>query len=214
MGRLNKYDKKYKKYLSYIRESNEIDKLKRKIPLVELEKPFHRHWESFIDLRNDIKNRKDNLFIYELIKIGYYPSKLIKDVNEVRMIRKGLKSYISKSKHYISFMPIKKRLSKKQYESLTDNQKPYFKEGRDQYNHFPYYNIYIPDFWIKLKVRPKWVTHIKKLDTILERKDAFLNRKLKPYWRTLPYNNFFYKSYKRYKIKEETNQLIQDEWKR
>lgn len=211
---LNKFDR-YKK--EAIRLMKELDSVRKEIlqqPFVEVP-PFQMGWEVSIILRDDISNRNDADFIRHLINIGYKKFNIIKKIEYVRLIRKGILTYTWKSKYSnninsIDFVPDRIFLSEKQYEKLSEREKAYFK--KDRWGIYNYYNrnnyfLNIPQYWIKLKVKPRIFNKIMDKNGELESRYVKLIDKLhKP-----PYSKYYFgyrrKGYNIKHYKDEINKI-------
>lgn len=201
---LNKYDKYYKEYLKLMSELNDLMSKRRRLPKVKCI-PYQDGWVVSIRLREDILNREDADFLVNLIKIGYSEKIYIRDIKEIRLIRKGIYSYTrgkGDRKLIVDLIPPKRRLSEKQYEALTEQQKRHFLRYTDGYNYRwlwtghktnydVYYKLFVPAYWIKLRVKPNMVSEMRDISPELEARYQYVKDQLeKP-----PYMKYYYRSY-------------------
>ena len=213
-------DRKYKEFLKMRKRMEDIRKILNKIPLVPLPEPIRKGWVVTIRLRDDIARRKDAAEILQLIDIGYQKEYITQSEKEVKIIRTGKKSYsYTKDKKRVTkdLVPQRKRIDQKTFDTLTEKQKTYFdydptdhafkKYGRK------YYSLYIPDFWMTLKVRPNYVTHFRKRGGALEKEYEFLHDKVDLYWLTATggYRKSYPKGKDRTKTRAEIRKVIKGE---
>lgn len=192
---LNKYDRYHKEYIRLSKRQDEINKERRNQPWIYVT-PFQKGWETSIILRDDIANRNDANFILHLIDIGYREHKLIRKLEHVRLIRRGIYIHKWKSKyddkiHTESFIPDKVSFSEKQYEKLSDREKRWFYRDRYSvwYDKRKLYYLNIPNYWIRLKVKPCIYDRIMDKNGDLESEYEKISDKLhKP-----PFRKFYYR---------------------
>jgi hypothetical protein len=188
---LDKYEKKYKEFLKAEKRLHEIQKELRNIPLVPLKVPFQKGWEVTIKLRDDIARRSDANVINTLLFLGYDKGYITKSLNDVKAIRKGQKSipYIDAKgrKCSRSLIPSKKRVSEDRYNEFPNSMQKYFDYDRISLLFKTYgrkiYEVYLPDYWLVLKVRPYIVTHQRIKGGELETEEKKLKSFLEEYWR-------------------------------
>lgn len=211
MRELDKYEKKYKSFLKMQRRLNEIEEELRKLPLRELKEPYQKGWNISIRLRDDISRRDDAHIIQQIIDLGWYKEKYVTDINAVKAIRKGLKSYICtryKEPISINLFPRRKDLTKEQYNNLPEKIKlnfclDNFSERYLKYNR-KYYYCYLPAYYTELRVRPNIITHERLKGGELESEKDFLRDKLWLLW------NIYLRSGKRINLKSE-RRITRDE---
>lgn len=162
---LNKYDKRYKRFLAIIREMNEIRETQKKLGFIELKKPIFLGWTTFLIPREDIQRRNDAQIYWEVIKA---------------CCRKGFirdKTYLKRRKKKYQTFPYKpdiQPISEKVYLKLGISAKKHFVLS----NHFTrkyhqkYYVCILPDFYWVLKLEKSYKTKIKVIDEILEQQYA------------------------------------------
>jgi hypothetical protein len=209
--RINKYEFYEKETIRLSKRLDEISKEIRNQPYIQVP-PFQRGWETSIVLREDISNRKDADFILHLINIGYQQTKHIRSLEHVKLIRRGILVHKWKSKyddkiHSIDFVPDKIRFSEKQYEELTEREKPYFLKDTWwlwRYHDKTAYYINIPSYWIKLKVTPCMYDRIMDKNGELETEYSEIKSKLY----NPPYSKYFFGRYTKWnRISKEQNRI-------
>lgn len=169
--RTDKYEKKYKEYIQKVKRLDEIRNLIMKAPLVELKEPYQRGWEIYVDLREDIKRRKDADLIRQVLRFITHP-KYTRDPNLVSAIRKS-KSYPEKFVD-VNYNPLPslQPISEITYQKLPDNLKRVFYLTLE-YNRFTksyikrYYTTY-PSYFFVLRTRKNIITHRKDINPDLE----------------------------------------------
>lgn len=165
--------KKYKR-------SNELWELRRKIPLVPLEKPYQKGFVRFFVVRDDVKRTKDGEFFEGILtKINTYMySETRKFLKKKRKF--GRKIYVVRDQKLGHVLPSQWNDPKL---GLTTREKQYFLK-REEYNPFrKRYNVYyefIEPWRFTLQVKPYMITHYKPLNSDLEKEidelDSYLNQ--------------------------------------
>lgn len=229
---LNKHDLQFKRFRQLIDRKWEIEKEIREMPYVELAKPYQKGWECFIVLRDDIKGSSKGELLEKLINIGYKPYRYIRNVSDVKNIRKGLKSLtISKNVkdlaiynysyakgfrriYTIDYTPEKIHISKKKYESLTAQEQKYFSKEYSVKGVLVGYKLELPNHYFTLKTRPYFITHQKVIDCKLESELGYVNNLItqNQVWRKLyPHKDSYYNyGYKRFKEKRFLQEIKSD----
>lgn len=165
--------KKYKR-------SRELLAIRRKIPLVPLEKPYQKGFVRFFVVRDDVKRTKDGEFFEGiLMKINTYMySETRKFLKKKRKF--GRKIYVIRDQKLGHLLPSQWNDPKL---GLTTREKQYFLK-REEYNPFrKRYNVYyefIEPWRFNLQVKPYMITHYKPLNSDLEKEidelDFYLNQ--------------------------------------
>lgn len=211
MRELDKYEKKYKSFLKMQRRLDEIEDELRKLPLRELKEPYQKGWNISIRLRDDISRREDAHIIQQIVDLGWHKENYTTDIEAVKAVRKGLKSYICtkyKEPVSISLFPLRKDLTEEQYNNLPEKVKLNFRldnftERYLKYNR-KYYYCHLPNYYTELKVRPNIITHERLKGGELESEKDFLRGKLQEFYR------IYYYGYKRINLKSE-RRIVRDE---
>lgn len=211
MRELDKYEKKYKSFLKMQRRLDEIEEELRKLPLRELKEPYQKGWNISIRLRDDISRREDAHIIQQIVDLGWHKERYTTDLEAVKAVRKGLKSYICtkyKEPVSISLFPLRKDLTEEQYNNLPEKVKlnfclDDFNERYLKYNR-KYYYCHLPNYYTELKVRPNIITHERLKGGELESEKDFLRGKLQEFYR------IYYYGYKRINLKSE-RRIVRDE---
>lgn len=115
--------------------------------------PYQRGWIRVYDLRDDIKNRKDAIFIRQMLDM----------LNSQAFCR--TKDFAHKSWTTGEMIPFKqplKTLTPEKYEKLSDRMKKHF-VLRQEYvkysNVMRNYYAFVYDYWFVFKIKPNIVTH-------------------------------------------------------
>jgi len=211
MRELDKYEKKYKTFLKMQRRLDEIEDELRKLPLRELKEPYQKGWNISIRLRDDISRREDAHIIQKIIDLGWHKEHYTTDLEAVKAVRKGLKSYICttyKKPLSISLIPHRKDIKEEEFNKLPNHIKQAFRlddfsERYTKYNR-KYYYCCLPNFYTELKVRPNIITHERLKGGELESEKDFLRNKLWLLW------SIYLPSEKRVSLKSE-RRITRDE---
>ena len=181
----NTKHKDYKRYLALMERESELEAAIRNLGYVELEKPIHKGYEAYLELREDIARRQDAWVFQYIIDnwstITWSPTTVF---------------YEKKRCYVIDRTPKIKLMSEEQYLKLPPQVAKYFRhdylEDKPRWNGTvaKYYSAsYVPDFYFVMKIRNSYITHRKVVDGELER-DLRLVRDQLWYLRTImkPYN--------------------------
>ena len=163
----------YKEKLQVQRDMYELEKIQDNQNWIELDKPIKNGYYKVWDLRDDIKNRDDAWVFYECIRLVgeriWYRDKSFR-----KKIRKGKYEYVSPGFGYIS---------DKVYDGLVPAVKKHFVELSfydKNYNHyFKRYKCTVHSYYFVEKVKAKWITHYKEVDSVIESK---INEKRDELW--------------------------------
>lgn len=189
---LKKQIKKEKEFLALCRRRDSLYDKVRNSPLQKLEVPYQSGWDIYVDVRDDIKNRKDYPLIKYLIDNHTKPEhtdnvKLVRMCRRIKSwsaIREDLWKEARKHKSlHIPQLFTYKRYDLEFYNNLPEQVKKHFQLrtdifylGGNESKRF-YTTLEIPDYWIQLKVKPHMVTHerILRPDLISESKEVHTN---------------------------------------
>lgn len=168
----------YKEKLAILREQYALEDIQNNQNWIELEKPFKDGYYKVWDLRDDIKNRDDAWVFYECIRL--VGSKVwSRDKSFRKKIKKGKYEYVS---------PGFGDISEKTYESLEPAVQKYFYKlsyrDKNYSAYFVRYKCIVFSYYFVEKIKPRWVTRYKEIDSIIEAK---INEK-----RDLLYNDKYY----------------------
>lgn len=211
MRELDKHTKKYKSFLKMQKRLDEINKELDKLPLRELKEPYQKGWNISIRLRDDISRREDAYIIQQIVDLGWHKELYVTDIEAVKAVRKGLKSYVCtkyKEPHSISLIPHRRDIREEEFNELPNHIKQsfrldnfserYIKYGRK------YYYCYLPNFYTELKVRPNIITHERLKGGELESEKDFLRDKLYPLY------DIYYRRGRKVNLKSE-RRITRDE---
>lgn len=205
---LNKHDYRYKNYLKLEKRMNEVWEKLNSIPWIPLDKPYKDGWYIFWDLRKDIAARKDAPLIREVVSVGY-ERLFTRNEAHVRAIRAGKDSVKGKKGKPTNLRPKKKWLTKKQYDSLSDNVKKYFEldELSERFRKYKIkeWKVQIPEYWIVLRVKGRTVTHYQKKGGQLESEYQFLRDQ---YYNCMEFGTNYGKSYPVHKGRAQARAAI------
>lgn len=160
---LNKYDLKYKEFISLRKKLYDLDDRLKEVPLVELEIPYQRGWEVYFDLKEDIKRRDDVDIIYEVLNLSYRGF-ITRNVKLVKAIRKGEKSYKAHKRDsgtsvYNHFYH--RRLYNFAFTKEHKRYAKYCNEDCYKYYDGKRYYYSLPEYWLVFKTRPNIITHTR-----------------------------------------------------
>lgn len=215
MPLLNKYETRYKSFLKMEKRYNELFNEIHKLPLRELKTPYQKGWVITYRLRDDISRRQDVQIIKDVLEAGWNKELYVKDIEAVKAVRHGKKSYTTKHKDingkFVScdLRPQRKLINKKTYDELPDKIKAYFyldttHESYKKYGREYYYAV-LPQYYLELKVRPNMITHERLKGGHLEEEYEFLKYKLQEYWREC---NYGYERHHRVSLRRQTRDKI------
>lgn len=209
---LNKYDLRFKNFLKIQEKLFTLEEELGKLPLTKLSKPYNDGWIISYKLRDDIKRRKDNYILEEVLERGYSQYKT-NNLNSVKAVRRGEKvitKVIKKKRVRIDLRPGKYCINEKRYLTLSDVAKKYFSLDTicDAYKIWgrKFYYAYLSDYYLVLRAKPNVITHTIKKGGEIESEIAFLRDQLYEFWRE---QHNYSKSYPRYKDRTKTRAKIQ-----
>jgi hypothetical protein len=174
----NSKDPSYKDYLNVLEEYYEFWAIKRNANWIELDKPYISGYYMYFDLRFDIKNRDDAWVFYECLEVvGNY----------VWHSNKTFKRKLSKGR-YEYIRPGFGAISEDIYRNLKPAVKKYFRVAfpwSKVWNPFrPMYECTVPSYFFVEKIKPRWITHYKEHDELVEQMQAECHDKLyNKYWK-------------------------------
>jgi hypothetical protein len=190
----NTKHKDYKRYLALMEKEDELEMVIKNLGYVELEKPIHKGYEAYLELREDITRRQDAWVFQYIIDncstITWSPTTVF---------------YEKKRGYVIDRTPKIKLMSEEQYLKLPPQVAKYFRhnhlDDKPRWNGTvaKYYSAsYVPDFYFVMKIRNSYITHRKVVDGELERELRFVRDQLF-YLRTImsPYNETGYSAFKK-----------------
>jgi hypothetical protein len=152
----------HKEKLAVEEQLGELYKIQRNSSWIELDVPYKSGYYLSFDLRNDIKNRSDAWVFYECIRLV---GKTVwwKDKSFKRKICKGKYEY---------YQPGFGEISETTYTYLHPAVKKYFSEVRWYHKNWnPYRKTYecnVPSYFFVTKTEPRWITHYKEHDNLIE----------------------------------------------
>ena len=165
----------YKEMLKVEREIDALYEIKWNQNYVQLEKPYKSGYYKTFDLRDDIKNRSDAWVFYKCIELA---------ATTVWCKDKTFKSKYRKGK-FEDIRPGFATISENVYRFLGPAVKKYFTKlnyydkGWTPYR--DYYKCNAPSYFFVDKITPRWITHYKEHDSVLEiqinEKRDYLNSK-------------------------------------
>ena len=211
---LKKQEKRYRDYLKCNNRYWEIREQIRKMPAVKLDKPYQKGWVIYLDLRDDIKNRKDYSAIRKCFDLVARESKT-RDVKVIKRLR-GTKRYnkaypLFKDNWLGNIVPSFGTIDEKRYSSLAPDEKKFFEIDPEHAKWVSFrgnrYWLNIPHFWIEVKVKPNMITHHYQVNPALEKEMAELDKKLDMY--RLEFGINYSKSYPAYKDRTKIRDKIQ-----
>ena len=159
---MNRKNPHFKEWLKTWNEIQVLEDYQSNQNWIPLESPYKKgYWISF-DLREDIKNRQDAWVFYECIKL-FGTTAWCRDKTMTYKYRKSKPQLI---------VPEKRVISHEKYESLPSAVQKYFSEagyyhkGWNPFRKSYYCNI--PDYFLVYKLEPRWITHYKEIDSVIE----------------------------------------------
>lgn len=188
--KVDKQERRYKDFILCKERYWEINKLRREMSAVPLKEPYQRGWILYLDLRDDIKRRRDYPSIRRAFDLAAVEART-RDVKLVKKVRSN-KGYLPfcrsldvKKNNFYQFPQLVK-IRKSEYETLLPSEKKWYELApfEEKWASFrgSYYQLNIPLYWIEVKVKPNIITHAYALNPALEKEIAELKKKLDVYW--------------------------------
>lgn len=166
---LNKQSLYHKEYLRLNRRLKELYTLKRKLPLIELDKPYQAGWLVYNDFRDDIKRRLDFPRIKEAVNLVSVPV-YTRNKQAIKNIRVGILKYSFvrfNNYHLINKNVVYPRIKDIPRSAIPDYLIKFFTlDTISRTNNFQrvhkqslMYYLNIPHYWLVKKVKPYMITH-------------------------------------------------------
>lgn len=204
---LNKQERKYKRFLALTKESNDLSEANRKLPWTEV-KPYQDGWFIHIEFKDEVKRRSDHPHLLAVLNLVHRRgrTKNPKVVNRLRFTKRLDQAYkifpdenkwmakldesyqdnlITRSTwNYGNVAPRLGRIRPEEYDKLPPQQQKWLSkrdDGKESYFHKfgkVYYVSAIPEGWLRMKVRPAYVTHVKEIDPLLMQREAEIDKEL------------------------------------
>jgi len=153
-----------KQYIKLYKKENLLCKQERSLGFEALEQPYQKGFKRFFVLRKEIHSEKQILFYNELLTI----------INTKQLsLRKDFKKRkrVNRKKVYLETEQKLSELNVWEFLKLPEKFKPHF--IRVEYHHLKWNSITIKYIFCEpwryvLRVEPNMITHIKKIDSVLE----------------------------------------------
>lgn len=213
--KVDKQERRYKDFILCRERFWEIHRCRRTMPAVPLKEPYQRGWILYLDLREDIKRRKDYPSIKKAFDLARVDART-RDIKVIKKVRssKGFlplcRSLDVKKTGFYQFPQLAK-IRKSEYESLLPSEKKWYELApfEEKWAAFrgSYYQLNIPLYWIEVKVKPNIITHAYAINPALEKELAELQKKLDVYWKEFGHN--YSTSYPAYKDRAIIRDKIQ-----
>lgn len=213
--KIDKQERRYKDFILCKDRFWEINNYRRSMPAVPVKEPYQRGWILYLDLRDDIKRRRD----YPSIKRAFDLATVEARTRDVKLIKKirSKKAYLSISREVgtrrLGFyeFPQLVKIRKSEYDNLLPSEKKWYDldSFEEKWASFrgSYYRLNIPLYWIEIKVKPNIITHSYAINPALEKELAELKKKLDVYWKEFGHN--YSTSYPAYKDRAIMRDKIQ-----
>lgn len=190
---LNKQERKHKRFIAVQKEFNLLLEAERKLPWTEV-KPYQDGWFIHIEFKDEIRRRSDYPFLLEVLNLVARRGRTRdpKLVNRLRHTKRldqayrlfpdlmrwsspNMETYMDYVVHqsrwnYGNVAPALGRTTPEKYDKLHPSAKKWFTKYEDgkmscfhSYGRV-YYKASFPDGWLRMKVRPAYVTHVKDID--------------------------------------------------
>lgn len=199
----NEVEKKEKEYIALRKRRDEISDIKRKLPWTKLDIPIQDGWILNLKLIPEAERREDGERMAQALAMcdkGFYikkgQSKLVSQLRKDTPFSK-MKDYFTRVSWdgkliYVGpeIFPIKP----KDYEKLSEGMKKFFSEvvnvhtsrwGGQKHTEVKYV-LNIPEYYICIKIKKRMLTMVQEIDTKLLKEEAYVDKKLEPYYRTSP----------------------------
>lgn len=165
----------HKEKLKVEEQLHELYKIQRNQNWVELDVPYKDGYYRYHDLRDDIKNRADAWVFRECLQLVGHRI-WARDKSFKRKLGKGKYEYLH---------PGWGEISEDTYKNLHPAVKKYFSEVSPyskRWNPYrKYYACTVPIYYFVEKTKPRWITHYKEHDAVIEQRidelDDYLDSK-------------------------------------
>ena len=161
----------------------ELEKQKRNLPLVSLEKPYQKGYVRFFVLREDVRQGKQADFFATLLeKINTYQYADTRKFQKKKK-RRGKRVYIARKQELYAFNQWEwQRVLERG--KFTDKERAYFARiecFNRQKDRFETYYEFIDKWRFELRVKPNMITHYRPVDVAIEREFAELDKIINDY---------------------------------
>ena len=169
----------YEKYLRECCDRHaELEKQKRTMPLVPLEKPYQKGYVRFFVVRDDVKRSKLGDFFENLLaKINTYQYADNRKFQKKKK-RRGKRIYLPRKQELLSFRQWEWVDAIEKGKLVAEECKYFMKVER--YNsvckRFEIYYEFAEPWRFELRVKPNIITHYRPLDVAIEREFAELDK--------------------------------------
>lgn len=199
----NLVEQEEKKYIALCKRRDEIYDIKRKIPWTKLETPIQDGWIVNLKLIPEAARREDGERMAEALAL----------CDKEFVIKKGQSKLVSKlrkdtpftkMREYFTFIgwdgksyyrgPEISSIKPKVYEKLSEGVRKFFNKnvrvttsrwGGQKHTDITYV-LNIPEYYICIKIKKRMLTLVQEVDPKLLKEEAYVDRKLEPYYRTAP----------------------------
>lgn len=205
---LDKHERKYKRFVTLQKEYNNLLEAERKLPWTEV-KPYQDGWFIHIEFRDEIKIRADYPHLQAVLSLvarrgRTRDPKLVNRLRSSRRLDSSYKLFGENARwfsglegtfrdqivyhsnwKYGTVAPMLGRIREEEYKKLTADKQKWlmrFEDGKVSYFHAfnrVYYRAQFPDGFLRMKVRPAYVTHVKDIDSQLMKRKAEVDRELR-----------------------------------
>ena len=161
----------------------ELEKQKRNLPLVPLEKPYQKGYVRFFVLREDVKQGKQADFFETLLeKINTYQYADTRKFQKKKK-RRGKRVYIARKQELYAFSQWEweRALEKGKF---TQKERAYFARiecFNRQKDRFEIHYEFTEAWRFELRVKPNMITHYRPVDVAIEREFAELDKIINDY---------------------------------
>jgi hypothetical protein len=168
----------YKEKLKVEEQLRELYEIQRNQNWVELAVPYKDGYYKYTDLRDDIKNRADAWVFRECLNLVG---------GRIWSRSRSFKKKVKKGK-YEYLVPSFGEISEEQYRNTHPKVQKYFEPVgpySQRWNPYrKYYVCIVPGYYFIDKIKPRWITHYKEHDNLIEAQIAELDDYLdsKKFW--------------------------------
>ena len=169
----------YEKYLRQCCDRHaELEKQKRTMPLVPLEKPYQKGYVRFFVVRDDVKRSKLGAFFENLLaKINTYQYADNRKFQKKKK-RRGKRVYIARKQELYTFSQWEWERALER-EKFTQKERAYFARiecFNRQKDRFEIHYEFTEAWRFELRVKPNMITHYRPVDIAIERELAELDK--------------------------------------
>lgn len=217
---LDKHELRHKAYLKAEKELKQIREQDRKMPWIPVTKPYQDGWFIDLDFKDEVKRRDDYSHLRAVLDLcarrgRTKDAKLVSALRKCKRLEQAYRLfprydqglYVPKfggenlqwehsyRSYFNASSPHLVLASQEQYDKLSPTSKKWIHYSKYDSEHSWFrgkrvYRCSIPDYFLRMKVRPAMVTHTKETDPALASREAELEKIVNAYWEHKSWHNW------------------------